>query len=115
MIRDSLWDTQSSLIEYSAIALRQLAEGEKEIIMYYVYVIYNSKHSKIYIGQTEDLEERLRLHNEKLFKNSYTARFDGKWIIIYQEDLTTRKEALTREKQLKSFRGREFIKKYIPR
>ena len=82
--------------------------------MYFVYAIYNSKHKKIYIGQTENLEERIRLHNDKLFKNSYTARFDGSWILIYQEKAENRTEALKREKQLKSFRGREFIKNYIP-
>jgi len=83
--------------------------------MFWVYAIYNRKHNKIYIGQTENLEERIRLHDEKLFKSSYTARFDGKWELIYQEGLTTRKETLVREKQLKSFRGREYIKTYIPR
>ncbi len=82
--------------------------------MFYVYAIYNRKHNRIYIGQTENLEERIRLHEKKLFKNSYTARFDGKWEIIYKESLITRQEALKREKQLKSFRGREFVKKYIP-
>ena len=82
--------------------------------MYFVYAIFNSKHKKIYIGQTEDLENRLNFHNKKLFKNSYTARFDGEWKLIFKEKLLTRKEALYREKQFKSYRGREFIKKHIP-
>ena len=82
--------------------------------MYLVYAIYNYKHSKIYIGQTENLEERIRLHNDKFFKNSYTARFDGTWILIYKEETGDRIGALKREKQLKSYRGREYLKKYIP-
>ena len=83
--------------------------------MYFVYGLYNSKHNKIYIGQSEDLDIRVILHNEKKFKNSYTSRFDGGWTVIYKEEVADRKAALTREKQLKSYRGREYIKQYIPR
>ncbi|MBI4039516.1 hypothetical protein HY388_01685 [Candidatus Daviesbacteria bacterium] len=57
----------------------------------------------------------MRLHDEKTFRNSFTARFDGEWKLIYKEQVEDRKEALLREKQLKSYRGREFIKKFIPR
>ena len=85
-----------------------------KLIMYVVYAIYNKKHDKIYIGQCENLSLRLRLHNNKTFKNSYTARFDDVWSLIYKEETANRQEALKREKQLKSFRGREFIKKHIP-
>ncbi len=84
------------------------------MIMYAVYAIYNVLNDKIYIGQTQDLDKRLALHNNKVFKNSYTSRFDGDWILIYYENVSDRLTALTRERQLKSYRGREFIKKYIP-
>ncbi|MDO9028339.1 MAG: GIY-YIG nuclease family protein [Candidatus Roizmanbacteria bacterium] len=82
--------------------------------MYFIYAIYNKKHSKIYIGQTDNLELRLKLHNSKTFQNSYTSRFDGEWSLIYDEKTHSRKEAIIREKQLKSYQGRLFIKKYIP-
>jgi len=82
--------------------------------MYYVYAVYNRKYKKIYIGQTLNLEERVRIHNDKVFRNSYTARFDGGWKVIYKEVAKNRKTALIREKQLKSYRGREFIKNFIP-
>ena len=92
------------------MALRQLAEVARVLFMYSVYAIFNPKHNKIYIGQSKDLDNRLKLHQEKIFKNSYTSRFNGKWLLIHKEDFTTRKEALVREKQLKSYRGRESIK-----
>jgi len=82
--------------------------------MFYVYAIYNLKHSKIYIGQTTDIDVRLLAHRNKTFNNSYTARLDGEWKLIYKEQVSTRNEALKREQQLKSFRGREFIKTFIP-
>ena len=82
--------------------------------MYSVYAVYNEKHNKFYIGQTDNLKERIRLHNDKTFSKSYTASFDGEWKLIYSEQVENRGIALKREKQLKSYRGREFIKKYIP-
>ena len=81
--------------------------------MYFVYAVYNDEHSKLYIGQTNNITERIKLHNDKIFNKSYTARFDGKWRLIYSEPVKNREDALKREKQLKSYKGREFIKKYI--
>lgn len=81
--------------------------------MYYVYAIYNELNKKIYIGQTEDLDLRIKMHNDKTFRNSYTSRFDGEWELIYKEKLGSRVEALKREKQLKSYRGRQFIENLI--
>jgi len=84
-----------------------------DVIMFFVYSIYNKKHDKIYIGQTEDLKMRLKLHNEGVFKKSYTSRFDGEWVLLYSEECKTRNESLKREKQLKSYRERQFIKEFI--
>ncbi len=53
---------------------------------------------------------RLKMHKNKTFKNCYTARFDGDWKLIFEEKVKSRQEALRREKQLKSYKGREFIK-----
>lgn len=84
--------------------------------MYSVYGIYNPVHKKIYIGQTEDLGKRLLEHNDRNNpRHTYTNQFSGNWVLIYREDVNTRSDALKREKQLKSYRGREQVKKYIPR
>jgi len=81
--------------------------------MFYVYALYNKKNDKIYIGQAGNLDKRLAEHNNKL-GNHFTAKLDGEWILVYKENLNSRTEAIKREKQLKSYRGREFIKKHIP-
>ncbi len=78
-----------------------------------VYVIYNKRACKYYVGQTEDIERRLIEHNSHTFK-SYTSRFPGEWELIHKELVATRSEALKREKGLKSGSGREFIKTIIP-
>jgi putative endonuclease len=78
--------------------------------MYTVYALYNPDHKKIYIGQTRDIKNRIILHKNATFSNSYTSRFSGHWVVIYSEQANDRTQALRREKQLKSFRGREFVK-----
>jgi len=80
--------------------------------MFFVYAIINNT-GKIYIGQTSDLEKRLQRHNGilKNKKSSYTSKNKGVWEILYKENFDTRKEAITREKELKSAKGREFLKK----
>ena len=99
--------------QYSRVALRRLAEVAQYLFMYFVYSLFNKKHNKIYIGQTSNLEQRIALHNNCAFKHCYTSRFDGEWILIYKEIVEDRQKALIREKQLKSYRGREFVRNLI--
>lgn len=82
--------------------------------MFYVYVIQNEK-DKIYIGQTEDLEKRLARHNGTLKSktSSFTNINKGQWDLVYKEICKSRAEAITREKQLKSYKGRQFIRSVI--
>ena len=83
--------------------------------MVIVYALYNQTRNKIYIGQSSKLNIRIKRHNKELVtkKNSYTSLNDGKWIVVYKEEHITRIEAIKREKQLKSAKGREFIWKII--
>lgn len=82
------------------------------IMSYFVYVIYNTQNDKIYVGQTVDLINRLKQHNDYSFKK-FTSRYKGGWVLIYKESLSNRQEAMSREKELKSFQGRNFIKNKI--
>ncbi|MCK9352053.1 MAG: GIY-YIG nuclease family protein [Candidatus Paceibacterota bacterium] len=82
---------------------------------YIVYVITNTV-GKLYIGQTANLFQRLDYHNEilKSKKSSYTYKQkQGTWEVVYTEKFTTRSDAMRREKQLKTAKGREFLKKII--
>jgi putative endonuclease len=79
----------------------------------WVYALYNADENKIYIGQTANLKQRLVEHNNKR-GNHFTAKVEGNWNLIYKEEVADRKAALAREKQLKSYKGREYIKQYIP-
>jgi putative endonuclease len=81
--------------------------------MYFVYCLYSPGYKKIYVGYTSDLERRLYFHNNSTDRH-HTLKFRP-WIIIYSEEAVDKKAAMLREKQLKSAKGREFLKTYIPK
>ena len=64
-----------------------------------VYILYSEIVKKYYTGFTSLLlEERLSYHN---YKNSgFTGKADD-WIVVYNEEFSSKKEAMTREKQIK--------------
>ena len=66
--------------------------------MFTVYVLHNNE-GRLYIGQTADLEQRIRAHNEGMSKWTSTR---GPWHLVYEEQFTSREEALKRERVLKS-------------
>jgi len=78
--------------------------------MFYVYVI-KSKQGRYYIGSTENLEKRIDQHNSKSYRG-WTNRFDD-WKLVYSESFQTRKDALSRERQIKKMKGGNAFKKLI--
>ncbi len=74
--------------------------------MYFTYILYSQKHRKIYIGYSADPDNRLRWHNSN--NNKGWTRSYLPWKLIYTEAFESKQEAMLREKQLKSFRGRQF-------
>lgn len=83
--------------------------------MFCVYVIKSVSSGKIYIGQTKDLEIRLKRHNKELpvKTKSYTFKNSGPWELVYKEEYETREEALKREKSLKNHKGRDWLKEKL--
>ncbi len=80
-------------------------------IMFTVYVLYAEKFDKIYIGFTSNLEQRLLSHNY-LGKKGWTVHFRP-WTLIHTETFATKAEAMKREKQLKSAKGRQYIRQTL--
>ena len=79
--------------------------------MFTVYALCSIAFDKIYIGYTADLENRLISHNE-LGTNGYTLKYRP-WTLIHTEGFGTKTDALIREKQLKSSKGRDFIRQIV--
>ena len=75
--------------------------------MFSVYVLYSPGFSKIYIGFTSDLNQRIKSHNE-LGKKGWTVKFRP-WILVHCDEFSDKSKALSREKELKGAKGREWI------
>ena len=76
-----------------------------------VYVLQAARQKKIYIGFTSDLEARIKSHNE-LATKGWTIKFRP-WNLVHVETFETKSEAMKREKELKSSRGRQFLRQHI--
>lgn len=77
--------------------------------MSYVYVLKSRRFDKIYIGFTSNLNNRIETHNH--LKNKGWTKSFMPWELIYYEEYTSKskRDALKREKQLKTAQGRKFI------
>jgi putative endonuclease len=79
--------------------------------MYYVYALYSIDHDIIYIGSSSDVNKRLASHND--FRNKgWTTKYKP-WTLVYTEEFSGKKEALIRERKLKSYQGRKHIRSLI--
>jgi putative endonuclease len=75
---------------------------------FFTYIIYSNKVGKKYIGHTENIERRLKEHNEgtlgKFTKNK------GPWKLVHSDEFKTRSEAMAKEKFYKTGKGRDLLK-----
>lgn len=80
--------------------------------MHSVYVLENQSDKSWYIGQTDNLKQRVVQHNSG--SGARTTRIkEGEWKLIYAEAYLDKKDALGREKFLKGGSGRTFLKKQL--
>ena len=78
---------------------------------FYVYILQSKKiPHRFYIGFTEDLESRLKSHNQG--NNPHTSKYKP-WRVKTAIAFTDRQRALDFEKYLKSPSGRAFAKKRL--
>jgi putative endonuclease len=68
--------------------------------MFHVYILRTSANT-LYVGQTNNLEKRIKEHQAKTIKSSKYVRSFASFELVYSESFKTRSEALKREYQLK--------------
>ncbi|HET6996644.1 MAG TPA: GIY-YIG nuclease family protein [Chitinophagaceae bacterium] len=77
---------------------------------HYVYILQSVKDEGYYVGETHDVEARLKFHNDGL-QRSTKARRPFKILLI--EIYPDRISALKREKEIKSWKGGNKFKQLI--
>ena len=70
-------------------------------MMYYVYILASKRNGALYIGVTNNLEQRVYQHKHKLI-DGFTSKYNIDKLVYYEEtpDIVS---AITREKQLKKW------------
>jgi putative endonuclease len=78
--------------------------------MHFVYVLKSLTDGRLYTGYTQNLEERLREHNEgEVTSTKHRRPFE----IVYYEASRNQRDALHREKYLKTSYGKRYLKSRI--
>ena len=78
--------------------------------MYYTYVLQSMKDMDFYVGLTKDIKLRFDQHNKGLVEST-KSRTPLK--LVYYEACIDRNDARQREKYLKTYHGRMFLKRRI--
>jgi len=78
--------------------------------VFYTYVLQSQKDGKFYTGFTKNLKLRFEQHNKGLVESTKDR---SPFKLIYYEVCLDQEDALRREKYLKSFHGKMFLKKRL--
>jgi putative endonuclease len=78
--------------------------------MYYTYVLLSRKDNNFYVGFSKDLKLRFEQHGKGLVE---TTRDRRPLILIYYEACINKDDATKREKYLKSYHGKMFLRKRL--
>ena len=80
--------------------------------MYWVYILQNPA-GKFYIGQTDDLGNRVHSHNRTDKMLGKFTRKNGPWELVWTEEHPTRSGAMARERQIKAMKSAQWIREVL--
>ena len=76
--------------------------------MYYTYVLQSLKDMDFYTGFTKDLKQRFEQHKKGLVESTKNRR---SFKLIYYEACISKEDAIRREKYLKTYHGKMYLRK----
>ena len=82
------------------------------IMSYWVYILHSTTRDQLYIGQTQDIDKRLKRHNQGYVKSTKNR---GPWELYYSKMYPSRSAAMKTERQLKNLKSRSRIDQWIAR
>ncbi len=75
---------------------------------YFTYILVSSRNGDLYVGSTENIENRISLHNKGRVRSTKSSR---PWKLLEVHSFKTRGEAFRCEKFLKTHQQKDLIKK----
>lgn len=97
--------TRMAKIHYPGTRVKDLF-----IMFYYVYLIQSKKTRDLYVGYTADLKKRLIEHNKE---KNFSTKSKIPWELIHYEAYKNEKDAMRREKYLKTSQGARLFKRML--
>ena len=113
----SLWENAAVLCDgfvkrrKNRLRLREFSYFEilkKMFVRYSAYILKSEKNGKHYYGHSQNLEKRLKDHNNGRVRSTKAYR---PWKVIYAEKFLLRSEAREREFFFKSLDGHQYLKR----
>jgi putative endonuclease len=80
--------------------------------MHFLYILHSQTADKYYVGETADVDQRLKDHLTHKYSKSFTKLAED-WQVVLNFKVETRKEALFLEQFIKRMKNRRFIQKVI--
>ena len=77
---------------------------------YSVYILYSDHFDRYYVGQTNNIENRIKRHNSGYVRSTKPYR---PWKLVFQTNLKDRGAAMQLETKLKSYKSRDKIEETI--
>jgi len=103
--------TQKSPLAAHPLSLKiEIVLDLERICMFYVYILYSSKYDRYYIGQTNDLKQRMYRHYYGYVRST---RPYLPMKLVYSESYASRGEAMRRETELKSRKSKILIAELV--
>ncbi len=78
--------------------------------MFFVYILESEKSHRYYTGQTENLDERVKRHNDG---RNLSTKAHKPWNLIWWKEFDTRSEAIKVEREIKRIKKRTGIINYV--
>lgn len=75
---------------------------------WYVYIMTNKPKGVLYIGVTDNIDERVKEHKLKVYSKSFTAKYNCDKL-VYFEEFKNGSEAEKRERQFKKWKRQRKI------
>lgn len=76
--------------------------------MNFVYILYSKSLDKFYVGETQDLDERINQHNSGFYNNAFTKQVSD-WVLYFSIECESRVEARKIETHIKKMKSKTYI------
>ena len=71
-----------------------------------VYILFSEKSSRYYVGQTADIDKRLKRHNQGLVRST---KGSIPWKLVLQIEVSNRSEAVVLERKIKKRGAKRYL------